>query len=59
MADQPKSDRSTVTISKKAHRRLRMAAAALGVTQKSFVETAIAEFMKSRAGLNHILKEVE
>jgi hypothetical protein len=34
-----------------------MAVAALGVTQRSFVEAAIEEYMRARAGLDHILKE--
>ena len=59
MSDQLKSDRTSVTISKRVHRLLRMAAAALGVTQQSVVEAAIEEYMKSRAGLDHILKEEE
>ena len=59
MSDQPKSDRTSVTISKRTHRRLKMAVAALGVTQRSFVEAAIEEYMRSRAGLDHILKEEE
>ena len=57
MAEQPKSDRTSVTISKRVHRLLRMASAMSGITQKVIVETAIEEYMRSRAGLDHILKE--
>ncbi len=57
MEEKSKSDRTSVTISKRVHRHLRMAAAALGVTQQSVVEAAIEEYMRSRAGLDHILKE--
>lgn len=59
MAEQPKSDRASITISKRVHRLLRMASATLGITQKVIVETAIEEYMARRAGLDQILKEEE
>ena len=59
MVDQPKSDRTSVTISKRVHRLLRMASAASGITQRVIVEAAIEEYMERRAGLDHILKEEE
>lgn len=54
---QPTTDRTSVTISKRVHRFLKMASASSGVTQKVIVETAIEEYMKRRAGLDKILKE--
>ena len=59
MEEQPKSDRTSVTISKRVHRRLRIASALLQIAQKEIVEAAIEEYMERRAGLDHILKEVE
>jgi len=55
----PASDRTSVQISKRVHRLLRMASASSGVTQKVIVETAIEEYMKRRAGLDKILREEE
>ncbi len=59
MEEKSKSDRTSVTISKRVHRLLRMASATMGITQRDIVETAIEEYMKSRAGLDHILREEE
>lgn len=56
---EPRSDRTSVTISKRVHRLLRMASASTGITQKVIVESAIEEYMKRRAGLDKILKEEE
>ena len=59
MAEQPKSDRTSVTISKRVHRRLKIASALLQIAQKEMVEAAIEEYMERRAGLDRILKEEE
>lgn len=55
----PTPDRTSVQISRRVHRPLKMASASSGVTQKVIVETAICEYMKRRAGLDKILKEEE
>ena len=59
MSEQPKSDRTSVTISKRVHRRLKIASALLQIAQKEMVEAAIEEYMERRAGLDKILKEEE
>ena len=55
--EKPESDRTSVTISKRSQRRLRKIKAVLDITHKEIVETAIEEYMKRRAGLDHILRE--
>ena len=57
MAEKSKSDRTSVTISGKAHRFLKLASALSGITQKVIVETAIEEYMERRVGLAEMLKE--
>ena len=46
MTDQPKSDRTSVTISKRVHRELKIAAARLGVTQRSLLEHLITAWVR-------------
>ena len=59
MSEQPKSDRTSVTISKRVQRRLKIASAILEIAQKELVEAAIEEYMARRAGLDKIFKEEE
>ena len=46
MADQPKSTRSTVTISKRVHQEFKVACARLGVTQRSMLERLLVDFIR-------------
>lgn len=46
MAKKSKSDRTSVTISKKVHREFKIAAAKLGTTQRDLLEIVIANWLQ-------------
>ena len=46
MSEQPKSDRTSVTISKRVHREFKIACARLGVTQGSLLEQIIYDYLE-------------
>ena len=48
MSEQPKSDRTSVTISKSVHRDLKIAAARLGYTQRFLLEGIITKWLETK-----------
>ena len=59
MQEQPKSDRTSVTISKRVHRSLRLLSATVGISQGDLLEMMILDWLKKHGRENLLPKEEE
>ena len=59
MIEQPKSDRTSVTISKRVHRSLRLLSATVGINQGDLLEMMILDWLKKHGREDLLPKEEE
>ena len=59
MTDRSKSDRTSVTISKRVHRSLRLLSVHVSMTQRDLLEMMILDWLKKHGRENLLLKEEE